>query len=260
MSPHFARVAKEVYGYKNVKYMVAGHLSYQADANPYYTEAEFLKIAIDEGLSHVLVDVRSPEKARQAHIKGAVNYPVSKLKDLYDDLPADKKKTRIIYYSDNPAEAIEAHKLMRINGYEEGYILNGGLAAWQAKGYSLEKDRLQASIPDKLPATPLPGSITIAQYEGMVGNRPAETIIVDVREPGEFMKGLVPGVLTIPIDTLEKRLSELPKDKKYIMQCQAGNRALQGWRILKDHGYQDVRWVDGHVNKFSKGTLQAYKK
>jgi rhodanese-related sulfurtransferase len=260
MSPHFARLAKEVYGYKNVKYMVAGHMSWQQAMYPYYTEPEFLKMAQDEGISHVLVDVRSPEKARQAHIKGAVNYPVSKLNELFDALPEDTKNTRIIYYSDNEKEAVLAHQSMRVNGYENGYVLNGGLAAWKAKGYAVVKDQLKTEIPDKLPSTPLPGSITIAQYEELVHNRPAETIIVDVRSPGEVMKGVVPGALTIPIDTFERRLSELPRDKKYVIQCAAGNRALQGWRVLKDHGYKDVLWVDGPVNKFSKGLLQAYGK
>ena len=34
MSPHFTRVVKEVYGYKNVKYMVAGHKTWQEGSTP----------------------------------------------------------------------------------------------------------------------------------------------------------------------------------------------------------------------------------
>lgn len=260
MSPHFARLAKEVYGYTNVKYMVAGHSTWQKAMYPYYTEPEFLKMAQDKGLSHVLVDVRSPEKAKAEHIAGAVNYPVSQLKELFDDLPKDKKKSRIIYYSDDPAEALLVHQSMRINGYENGYILNGGIAAWRAKGYPLEKNRLKEEIPEKLPETPLPGALTIPQYEALVKNQPADTVIVDVRSPGEFMKSKVPSAMTIPIDTLEKRLAELPKDKKLVIQCAAGNRALMGWRVLTDNGFTNVSWVNGHVKKFSKGILQPYKK
>lgn len=266
MSPHFARLAKEVYGYKNVKYMVEGHMTWEAGINPYYTEPEFLKMAIDEGLSYVLIDLRSPEKARQSHIKGAINYPFGKdplagMKKLGKDLTADQKKNaRIIYYSDNMDDAIKAHKIMRVNGVESGYILSGGFEAWKAKGYPLESDKLLTKISYEW--TPLPGAIFIPDYEKLVKDRPAETVIIDVRSPGEFMKSMVPGAMTIPIDTFERRLAEVPKDKKIVLQCEAGNRALMAWRILKDHGFRNINWVDGHISKYSKGVLQegAYKK
>lgn len=266
MSPHFARLAKEVYGYKNVKYMVEGHMTWEAGINPYYTEPEFLKMAIDDGISYVLIDLRSQEKARQSHIRGAINYPLGKdplasLKKLDKALNGDQKKNaRIIYFSDNIDEAIQAHKIMRINGVENGYILSGGLAAWKAKGYPLESDKLKTEISYEW--TPLPGALSIPEYEALVKNRPVDTIIVDVRSPGEYMKSMVPGALTIPIDTLEKRWPELSKDKKIVLQCEAGNRALMAWRVLKDRGFKDIRWVDGHISKFSSGILQegAYQK
>jgi rhodanese-related sulfurtransferase len=265
MSPHFARLAKEVYGYKNVKYMVEGHMTWEAGINPYYTEPEFLKMAIDEGLSYVLIDLRTQEKARQAHIRGAVNYPLGRdpltsMKKLDKALTSDQKKSaRIIYYSDNIDEAIQAHKIMRINGTENGYILNGGFEAWKSRGYPLERNKLKTEI--SYSWTPLPGALSIPEYEKLVVNRPADTIIVDVRSPGEYMKSMVSGALTIPIDTLEKRWTELPKEKKIVLQCEAGNRALMAWRVLKDRGFKDIRWVDGHISKFSKGILQegAYK-
>jgi rhodanese-related sulfurtransferase len=266
MSPHFARLAKEVYGYKNVKYMVEGHMAWEAGINSYYTEPEFLKMAIEEGVSYVLIDLRNPEKARQSHIKGAVNYPLGKdafsaLKKLDKDLTGDhKKNARIIYYSDNMAEAVHAHKIMRINGVESGYILNGGFDAWKAKGYPLESDKLLTKI--SYDWTPLPGAIFIPDYEKIVKNRPVDTVIIDVRSPGEYMKSMVPGALTIPIDTLERRLSEIPKNRKIVLQCEAGNRALIAWRVLKDNGFKEISWVDGHISKYSKGILQegAYKK
>ena len=265
MSPHFARLAKEVYGYKNVKYMVEGHMAWEAGINPYYTEPEFLKMAQDEGLAHILIDLRSPAKAEAAHIPGAHNFPLgdnplAAIQQLSQALPAKQKKTaRIIYYSDNRKEAALAHKIMRANGWENGYILNGGIQGWQAKGYAVAKNELQKQSQIDFVWTPLPGAMFIPEYEETIKKQPADTIIIDVRSPGEFMKGMVPGALTIPIDTFEKRLSELPRDKKYILQCEAGNRALQAWRVLKDNGYKDARWVDGHISNFSQGTLQPYK-
>jgi rhodanese-related sulfurtransferase len=262
MSPHFTRVVKSVFGYKNVKYMVAGHKTWQEGINAYYTEPEFLKITQDDGLQHILIDLRSTEKAQKEHIKGAVNYPVDgDLSDvaleLNDDLPQKHKKdTRIIYYSDDPQIAEQMMKTMRANYWQNGYILNGGIQAWKAKGYPVESGQLYSEIRYEGKTT-LPGAMSIPAFEKIARHTPNDTVIVDVRAPGEWTKtGIVPGALTIPIDTMHRRYTEVPKDKKVIIHCAAGNRALQVWRMLKDNGYKNVSWVDGKVKNFSKGILQ----
>ncbi len=262
MSPHFARVAKEVYGYTNVRYMVAGHKTWQQGINAYETEPEFLKMAQDENIAHILVDLRSPAKAAKGHIKGAVNFSaedgvVAAAQELSDALSKKlKKEARIIYYSDDPKVAKMMHKTMRANYVLGGYILNGGIQAWKAKGYSVESGSLSAKISYE-GKTALPGSMTNSEFTKIANATPADTVIVDVRSPSEWKKtGIVPGALTIPIDTMHRRWSEVPKDKTAIIHCAAGNRALQVYRLLKDQGYTDVRWVDGKLAKVAKNVLK----
>lgn len=262
MSPHFARVAKEVYGYRNVKYMVAGHMTWQSAINTYYTEPEFLKMAQEEKIAHILVDLRSPEKARREHIAGAVNFAAEDdLVVAAQELSAalskkDKKSARIIYYADDPQVADQMHRTMRANYVENGYVLNGGIKAWKAKGYPVSSEALAGKITNEGKTT-LPGAMSIPEYEKLVRGPRPDTVIVDVRCPPEWTKtGIVPGAMTIPIETMNRRWQEVPKDKKVILQCAAGNRALQVYRLLKEKGYQDVQWVDGKVDKFSEGILQ----
>lgn len=264
MSPHFARVAKEVYGYKNVKYMVAGHMTWQSAINAYFTEPEFLKMARDENIAHILVDLRSPEKSKKEHIPGAVNFPagddlVATAKKLSDALPQEHRKdARIIYYSDDQDIAERMHRTMRANYWENGYILNGGIKAWKAKGYAVESDSLaDAEWITYEGKTTLPGALSIPQFEKIVREQQTDTVIVDVRSPSEWAgTGIVSTALTIPIDTMNRRWQEVPGDKKIIIMCAAGNRALQVYRMLKNKGYQEVQWVDGKVAKFSEGILQ----
>jgi len=262
MSPHFARVAKEVYGYKNVKYMVAGHMTWQSTINAYYTEPEFLKMAQEENIAHILIDLRSENKAQQEHIKGALNFPVgddlvAAAEKLNAALPKkNKKDARIIYYSDDPLIAEQMHRTMRANSWEDGYILNGGLDSWKAKGYPVESGALNAKVAYEGKKT-LPGAMSIPDFEKIARSIPADTLIVDVRSPSEWIKtGIVPGAMTIPIDTMNRRWSEVPRDKTVIVHCAAGNRALQVWRVLTEKGYTHVRWVDGKIDKFSDGILQ----
>lgn len=254
MSPHFARVAKEVYGYKNVKFFYAGFPTWQQTGHPVLTEPEFLKFLVDKGGSYVLIDVRSPEKAKKEHIRNAVNFPVTKLEELSDSLPSDKKKTRIIFYSDNIAEAELAHRTMRINGYDNGYILNGGIAAWKAKGYPTEKNALLSKVEYK--HKPLPGTLRVEEFDSIVKSKPADKIVLDVRSAGEVIKSRIPGTVIIPIDTLDMRWAELPKDKEIIAHCQAGNRARMAYEILADKGY-NIRYLNANFKWNEDGTYKA---
>lgn len=259
MSPHLARVAKEIYGYKNVKYMVAGHKAWQEGLNAYYTEPEFIKLAKENGISIILIDLRNSDSARKEHIEGALNFPVSddplqSMQSLNEILPAKHKKdARIIYYSDKPEEAIYAHKIMRSNGWQNGSILNGGIAAWKLKKYTLKTGPLETSISYR--HSSLPGAMSLAEFETALGKRNEETIIIDVRSPEEYLAGTVPDAITIPIDTLDKRWVEIPKNKNVIIYCAAGNRALMGYRILKDKGWMSVHWFDGKLSNL-KDTLE----
>lgn len=254
MSPHFYRVVKEVYGYKNVKAFYSGFPAWQKTALPIYTEPEFLKLMLDEKGAYVLVDLRSREEAEKEHIPGAVNYPMDELKDLYNDLPSDKKVTRIIYYSDNKQDAEIAHRTMRINGYDRGYILNGGIQAWKRKGYPTAHNKLADEIDYEYHY--LPGVVDDIEFKEVVAGKHPEKVILDVRDPSEVYKGSITGSITIPIDTLDNRWPELSKDKEYLAMCSGGNRSRMAYMILHDHGYK-VRYLDAKVKINKDGTVKS---
>ncbi len=256
MSPHFYRTVKEQYGYKNVHAFYAGFPAWQKTGRPVYTEPEFLNMMIEEDGAFVLVDLREPEVAAKDHIPGAVNYPMSELHELYNDLPSDKKKTRIIYYSDNDEDAVRAHRTIRINGYNRGYILNGGIQAWKAKGYAVAHNQLKDEIDYKYKY--LPGVVDDKEFKEVVAGKHGDKVILDVRSAGELTKGQIKGSINIPIDTLDNRWSELPKDKEYLAMCSGGNRARMAYMILKDHGYK-ARYLDAKVKVNKNGTVKSIK-
>lgn len=250
MSPHLTRAVKELMGYKNAKYMLAGHKVWEAAMYPWYSEPEFVKMAIDEGIPHILVDLRSEEKAKKEQIPGAFNYPSNQIKKLYDNLPKDKKKTRVILYSDNNEEAVKAYSALKANMYEMVSILNGGIETWKAKGFPVESNKIRKEMPNALPSKLLPGAISVAEFKKLALNTPPDMVIIDVRSPDEYLNGAVPEALTIPIATIiAGRWNEIPQDKKVVIHCAAGNRALQAWRFLKNKGFKNIAWVDGKPPK-----------
>ena len=67
-----------------------------------------------------------------------------------------------------------------------------------------------------------------------------EAILIDVRTPGEYRDGHIPGVANIPIDDLEKRMGEVPKDKKVVLICRTGSRSAYGTKQLRSKGMANV--------------------
>lgn len=72
-----------------------------------------------------------------------------------------------------------------------------------------------------------------------------KTILLDVRTPIEFQMGNIKHSVNIPVDELRARLKELPKDRKIVIYCAAGQRAYVAARILMQEGYPDVYNLSG---------------
>ena len=82
-----------------------------------------------------------------------------------------------------------------------------------------------------------------------------EAIIIDVRTPGEDRDGHIPGVVNIPLDELEKRIGEIPKDKKVVLICRTGSRSAQGTRLLRSKGFNNVYNSTGGMSTW-KGPVE----
>jgi rhodanese-related sulfurtransferase len=67
-------------------------------------------------------------------------------------------------------------------------------------------------------------------------------VIVDVRTVEEFRMGAVPGAVSIPLDELQQRASELGETGREItLYCASGARSAYGQRLLQQMGYSRVR-------------------
>ncbi len=74
---------------------------------------------------------------------------------------------------------------------------------------------------------------------------PPEAVILDVREPGEYAHGHVPGAVNIPQAELAQRLDEVPKDRPILTLCQAGYRSIRSAQFLRQTGLTTVASVRG---------------
>jgi rhodanese-related sulfurtransferase len=61
--------------------------------------------------------------------------------------------------------------------------------------------------------------------------------IVDVREPGEYVAGHVPGAVLIPMGQLPGRAAELDRSAPVYVVCASGNRSATVAGFLRDAGF-----------------------
>jgi len=248
LSPFSAREAEEL-GHTNVKVLSTGIPGWKKAKGLVVSEPNGLKKMISEDASYVLVDLRSKEAATAGHIKGAVSIPASELAAAKDAFPKDKSAP-VILYNDGQASA-EVAKLVSSWGYKNTAVLNGGAKAWDGKFFPGDPGSKIVYV-KKLK----PGEITIAEFKSIATNKPADKIILDVRDSGV---ATIPGAVNIPQSELAGRIAELPKDKELIIHCNTGILANMALKTLKDNGYK-VRYLDAVVQVSSDGSFMVSSK
>lgn len=64
--------------------------------------------------------------------------------------------------------------------------------------------------------------------------------LLDVRTPQERQQGYIAGSVLIPIDTIEKRLAEIPRNRPVIVYCAVGSRSRVVAQALAKNGISEV--------------------
>lgn len=63
------------------------------------------------------------------------------------------------------------------------------------------------------------GAEAVSVDELLKRARSRDVVILDTRPANEYASGHIAGALSMPIDDLQRRLRELPKDKEYVAYC-----------------------------------------
>ncbi len=92
-----------------------------------------------------------------------------------------------------------------------------------------------------------PKNITPQDYQTNYIQNNTDHILLDVRTPEEFTSGYISGAVNIPLQELDQRLSELPKDIDIVVYCRSGNRSAQAATILSNNGFNNVSDMGGII-------------
>jgi sulfur-carrier protein adenylyltransferase/sulfurtransferase len=79
-------------------------------------------------------------------------------------------------------------------------------------------------------------------------------VLLDVRQPGEYELGHLPGAKLIPLPQLTDSLKELDAAKPIIVYCAVGGRSRMATLLLTNLGFKDVFHLQGGIQAWEDRT------
>lgn len=256
LSPKSADKAKKL-GYTDVKVYHEGIPDWKKVGLPVTTGLASLKKLVEEASKtpdnppfFVVVDLRSAEQIDKGFIPYATKMTSQEVVQRVGEFPKFKNARIVLYTEDKMTpEAVEALRQLMTWKYKSPAILDGGFSAWKASGGRIAtgKPADKIAFVKKVAKDEIP----VAEFKGLLKNQPGGTLIVDVRSPEEFNVGAVPGAKSMPLEKLQKDVSDIPKDKKLVVICNTGAISFIANKLLEKKGY-DTRYLNATI-KYDKG-------
>lgn len=95
--------------------------------------------------------------------------------------------------------------------------------------------------------------ISSREAKGLV-EKNKKVFILDVRTPDERRQGYIAGSTLIPIDVMQRRMGEVPKNRPVLVYCAVGSRSRVVAEVLSKQGYGEVyNMKDGIYGWFRNG-------
>src|SRR5271154_5980576 len=165
-----------------------------------------------------ILDVRDPAEYAKGHLAGSINIGLGGQYATWAGTVLDRAKP-IVIIAEPGREQEAALRLGRIGfDHVRGY-LRGGMEAL-------------ASRPDLVWPTERISASAVA--EELASADPP--LVLDIRNPREWETKPIDGSVNIPLNHLQERIAEVPRDRRVAVHCAGGYRSSIAASILHQHG------------------------
>lgn len=246
----------EKLGYTNIKVYDPGIPDWEAKGENASVSVDFIQKVLAEKLDILLIDARPARRvANEGTIPGAVNISDTNFDKEVDKLPADKMKEIIYFCQGFECDLSEkSAKKAKALGYKNVRTFAGGHPAYlaatggkpgpmvqAAQGMASAMAQAAGAMAGAVAAIAIEpgkdkGSISVPSFERILRENPSQVMVIDVRDEKDVKKGTFPGAINIPINQLEKKLAELPKDKPVVFTCSTGARSGEAYDTVMTLG------------------------
>ena len=196
-------------------------------APPKQLSAEDVEAAHSAG--HIILDVRNAQAFGEGHVAGSINIGLGGQFAMWAGslLPINAE---IVIVAETNAQVDEAVMRLARVGIEnvKGYLI-GDVGNWQRDGLRIEQIK----------------QLDVNQLNERLSNGALQ--VIDVRRPGEYSSGHVPGAFPAPLAGLEHNLKDLPfaKEAETAVICAGGYRSSAAASLLQKYGFTNLMNVMG---------------
>ena len=231
----------------------------QPDAPAYFTYDAILntreRATLDKNLEQVLhpinleevlrmgdagaqiLDVRDPAEYAKGHLAGSINIGLGGQYATWAGTVLDRAKP-IVIIAEPGREQEAALRLGRI-GFDH------------VKGYLQEGMEALASRHDLVWPTERLSALMVAE-ELADANPP---LVLDIRNPREWATKHIDGSVNIPLNHLQERIGEIPRDRRIAVHCAGGYRSSIAASILHQYGITQLIEMAGGLAAWEAAQL-----
>ncbi|WP_432821620.1 rhodanese-like domain-containing protein [Trichloromonas sp.] len=100
---------------------------------------------------------------------------------------------------------------------------------------------------------PVPGLSAEEVRRFLQRHGPDEYLLLDVRQPGEYEQGHLPGAMLVPLASLREQVGRLDPQKTTIVYCASGVRSRAATAVLLYAGFREVFNMNGGIRAWLGG-------
>jgi rhodanese-related sulfurtransferase len=184
----------------------------------------------------VVLDLRDPASYGEGHVQGAINVWVDSPQFAERVAGFVTPGTPLLLMAQGPADLDQAVQALTRVGIDEivGF-LQWGMIDWKSEGLPIE------TVPQ----------VTVWELAAWRAERP-ELVLIDVREPAEWVAGHIEGAFHLPMFEALSRRAEIPADRPKAVMCAGGLRSSTVISALKQAGFRDFYNVTGGMSAWLK--------
>ena len=184
-----------------------------------------------------LLDVRDPNEFAQSHLSGSINVGLAGQYATWAGTVLTRERA-IVIIAEPGREQEAATRLGRIGFDEIAGYLEGGMHALAAR-------------PDLLGRTERATAAAVAAELAS----PAPPVVLDVRTPSEWQSKQIAGSVNVPLNQLQARIAELPRNRRIVVHCAGGYRSSIAISMLQRHGLDHLAELTGGMAAWDAAKL-----
>jgi rhodanese-related sulfurtransferase/glyoxylase-like metal-dependent hydrolase (beta-lactamase superfamily II) len=231
----------------------------QPDAPPYFTYDAILntreRATLDKNLEEVLhpieldevirlgdsgaqiLDVRDATEYAKGHLAGSINIGLAGQYATWAGTVLDRNKPIVIIAE--PGRELEAALRLGRIGFDHvrGYLRGGMQALAERMDLVRSTERVSAQMAaDELASTEPP-------------------LVLDIRDPREWETRHITRSMNIPLNHLQERVAEVPRDRRIVVHCEGGYRSSIAASILHHYGITNLIEMAGGLTAWEAAQL-----